>query len=371
MKKTALLSILGAYLSSRLLCTLFVYLGHARRPFLQDVPGGWVGLSDWWLNPWTTYDSYWYLDIATSGYQAHSTAFFPLYPYLLKCLGNTPVGMAWAGVILSHACLLLALFFVYQLTIAEHNERSAHWTVWLLCFFPAAPFFGAVYTEALFLLLLAATFYAARRERWWLCAALAFATALVRNPGVLLAIALFLDMRKHQTGVHRHIVPLAPLFAFCLVQLGFWWKYGNPFAGITSQDFFQRQPTWPWLPVVDDLQALVSPGHEFNYYLITATALLVTVIGLLTVACKRTTLRPAYVILVAGITLMNLVYARTIEPKTISGIRYMGALYPFSQLVALFICRLEKHRMAAPLMLGIQLFLFMLFSYYFGWKVLF
>ena len=67
------LSILGAFISSRLLCSGLVYFGHSKRTFLSPVPGGWEGIENWWLNPWTTYDSQWYLQIAVDGYQTHTT----------------------------------------------------------------------------------------------------------------------------------------------------------------------------------------------------------------------------------------------------------------------------------------------------------
>src|SRR5262245_17225291 len=82
---------LSPFLLSRVWVALFVYLGHARRPFLAPVLGGWEGVANWWLNPWTTYDSQWFLRIATTGYEPLTASFFPLYSLLLKPTGPDPV----------------------------------------------------------------------------------------------------------------------------------------------------------------------------------------------------------------------------------------------------------------------------------------
>jgi len=371
--RRCLIPILAAYFGSRLLCSTFVYLGHSNRPYLKDVPGGWVGVQNWWLNPWTTYDTYWYFDIATIGYTPQSTPFFPLYPFLLRLFDGNELSMALAGVIISHLALLAALVIVYRVTAEEHGAQIAQATVWILCFSPAAPFFGAVYTESLFMLLLAGTFLAARKEAWLSCAVLAFLTALIRNPGVLVAIALYLDIRgkNTQNNFWLYLVPAAPLLAFAGVQLGFWCKFGSPLSGVMSQDGFSRALEWPWVTIYRDLEGLFEGGHEFNYYLITATALAVTAIALATLSRRSFPLQPGYIVLILGITLMNLIYAREITPRTISEVRYMGALYPFSQALALLFLKLDAKRFFGLLTAGAYVFIFLMFSYYYGWKVIF
>jgi hypothetical protein len=364
---------LAAYFGSRLLCSTFVYLGHSNRPYLKDVPGGWIGVNNWWLNPWTTYDTYWYLDIATIGYTPQSTPFFPLYPFLLRLFNGSELSMALTGVIISHLALLAALVIVYRVTAEEHGDRIAQATVWILCFSPAAPFFGAAYTESLFMLLLAGTFLAARKEAWLSCAGLAFLAALTRNPGMLIAIALYLEIRRKnpQKNSWLYLVPAAPLLAFAGVQCVFWWKFGSPLSGVMSQGDFSRGLEWPWVPIYKDFVGLFEVGHEFNYYLITATVLAVTAIALATVSRKSFPLQSGYIVLILGITLMNLVYAREITPRTISEARYMGALYPFSQALAMLFLKLDTKKFFGPLFVGAYAFIFMMFSYYYGWKVVF
>ena len=66
---------------SRLWVALFAYVGHAQRPFLAPISGGWEGVANWWLNPWTTYDSSMFLRLAAAGYELRS--FDPVKDYLI------------------------------------------------------------------------------------------------------------------------------------------------------------------------------------------------------------------------------------------------------------------------------------------------
>lgn len=374
MKRTSL-SILSAYLLSRLTCSFFVYLGHTKRPYLSEVFGGWAGVDNWWLNPWTTYDSFWYLSIANTGYEAHTTAFFPLYPIILKLLGNDFLSMAIAGIIFSHLAFLVALILIYKLTEKEHGKRIAHITIWVICFFPSAAFWGAVYTESLFLALLAGTFLAARNKRWILCSILAAFVALTRNPGVLLALALYFEIRKDQPTIKDQLtkwyVPFAPLLAFAMVQIFYWWKFGSPFTGIISQDFFDRKPMWPWQPLLMDFNGLFLTDQSILFYFFTATSLFITVLALLFAIFGYWKLPVSYIILIGGVTMMNLVYARIAMPTTISGVRYMGALFPFSQLLAIIYYKVNNYPFIGPLLVSLQLIVFIFYSYSFGLKVAF
>lgn len=367
--------ILSVYVFSRLVCSLIIYYGHYHRDPLADISGGWTGVDNWWLNPWTTYDSYWYLGIAQNGYEAHTTAFFPLYPFLLRLFGNDFQSMALGGVVFSHLLFLIALILVFYLTSKEHDSTVAHLTVWVICFFPSAAFWGAVYAESLFLALLAGTFLAARHERWGLCAILAFATALTRNPGFLLAIALLWEIRRHQNGFRnlgsRIYVPLAAFGAFLSVQGFYWWRFGSPFSGVLSQEYFSRRIMWPWKPLVKDVQELFQGVHNLGFYTLSITSVVVTVLAFLFIFLAYRKVPTSYLILIGGITLMNLIYARALSQSTISEIRYMGALFPFSQILAIGYIRLNRYRLIGPVMVGLQLFMFIVYSYNFGLKNVF
>lgn len=369
---SSLISVLAAFISSRLLCSYLVYQGHSQSPYLEPIPGGWEGVANWWLNPWTTYDSVWYLQIAAEGYQEHTTAFFPLYPWLLGLAGNDPINMAAMGVVISHVALLIALLLVYKLTTLEMGEKHARATVWLLAFTPAAPFFGAVYTESLFLALLAGTFLAARQQRWWLAGLLGMLVALLRNPGLLVAGALILeawDNRKNNRS-GQWFSWVLPVSAFILVQAWFSLNFSSAFSGIDSQSFYHRQFAWPWLALTGDIKALfIVEGYGLPFFLVTIASLIASAGAIYLTLTGWRKFKLSYLLLIGGITLMNLCMMRQLLPHTVAAVRYMGGLFPVAQICAwYFIERLETWPKLRLLLIGVQMVLFVSYSYMFGQK---
>jgi len=141
--------------------------------------------------PAVRWDSIHYLAIAQHGYARPGDAvFFPLYPLLIRGLGFLIGSDPMAGVVISAACLAVAMTLLHRLTELELGRRAADATVLLLAFAPMSFFFTAVYTESLFLALSLGCVYAARRERWRLAALLGALAALTRVTGVVLVVPL-------------------------------------------------------------------------------------------------------------------------------------------------------------------------------------
>ena len=72
-----------------------------------------------------------------------------------------------AGVVVSLAAGAAAFALLYRLTLDRLGEDAARRTVLFLAVAPTSLFFGAVYSESLFLLLAVAAFLAAERGRFW------------------------------------------------------------------------------------------------------------------------------------------------------------------------------------------------------------
>ena len=141
--------------------------------------------------PAARWDSVWYLTIAHAGYSTRaSSAFFPLYPLLIRG-GATLFGSALlVGTLISMIATGVALHLLYRLARLDLAPAQARATVMLVAFFPAALFLSAVYTEALFLMLSVGAIYAARVERWAWAGVLGGLAAATRSGGVLLLVAL-------------------------------------------------------------------------------------------------------------------------------------------------------------------------------------
>jgi Gpi18-like mannosyltransferase len=107
-------------------------------------------VENYWLNPWTYFDSRFFLGIAGHGYTPETTAFFPLYPLLLRLFAPSETAMALCGVLVSNLALAVALPLFYALTVRDFSRDTANRATWLLAFFPTTVFFSALYTEAVF-----------------------------------------------------------------------------------------------------------------------------------------------------------------------------------------------------------------------------
>jgi mannosyltransferase PIG-V len=146
------------------------------------------------------YDSGWYNGIARSGYRfaeggRSNLAFFPLYPMLMRAFGRPfgtrPHNFYLAGIVISWAAFVIAMLVLYRLARLDVSKRAANRAVLLAAMFPFGFFYGMVYAESLFLMLLLIAVYALRTKRWLIAAlggALATAT---RVNGIMALPALF------------------------------------------------------------------------------------------------------------------------------------------------------------------------------------
>lgn len=143
--------------------------------------------------PFARWDSVWYLAIADGGYAGDAReAFFPLYPLLVAVVGTVVRSALVAGVLVSTACLGVALVLLHRLVALDHDRAVARNAVLVTALFPMAFFFSAVYSESLFLMVSVGAVYAARRDRWAWAGVLGGLAATTRSAGVLLVIPLAL-----------------------------------------------------------------------------------------------------------------------------------------------------------------------------------
>ena len=204
------------------------------------------------LNYWAHWDGAWYSEIAMQGYGARapeSTAFFPLYPLLVKFGSSLAGGPAVWGVALSLLCTAFALFFVYRISENLYGVRAARASTLALAFFPTAFFLNAVYTEALFLALTAGTVWAARvRGNLLLAGVFGALAAATRNLGVLLLIPLVFEwLRRRQTlglrGLAGLVLVPAGLFAYAVFLRQ---RFGDPLVFARQQStYWERELTGP------------------------------------------------------------------------------------------------------------------------------
>ena len=120
---------------------------------------------------------------------------------------------------------------------------------------------------------------------------------------------------------------------------------------------------------VEHLRGLLAPGNGPAYILLTVSALGSSLLGLLCLPYCRRHFRWSYLLLVGGVTMMNLTLMRQVPPHTAAAVRYMSGLYPVAQIGAWFLIeRLRNRPRIRLLLIGVQIYLFAIFSYLFGLK---
>lgn len=244
------------------------------RPELTHPFGG--GL-DALFAPLARWDSVWYLSIAHSGYGGAGTAFFPLYPLLVRGLapGGQPAALLLAGYVVSLGCLAAALYLVRRLAELELGAAAARRALLLLAFFPGALWLGAPYSESLFLLLSAGAVYAARTQRWaWAgaCAALASGT---RSAGIVLLLPLALLWWRARPRRARDCAWLTLAPAGLAAYSGYLAAaHGDAFAYLHLQDVWFRSFAGPFGALADGTRAawdgvlqLASGSRAHVYFL--------------------------------------------------------------------------------------------------------
>ena len=200
-------------------------------PYLHDL--GWL------TDVWARWDSRWFVQIAEHAYSSSQTAaFFPLYPGAVAVLGRVLLShYVLAGIAVSLAACAGSFVLFHRLAERRLGLEGAQRALVYLAIFPTALFLQAVYSESLFLLLVLAAFTFAESDRWvWAGVATGLAL-LTRSAGVALLPALAAVGWPH--GRRIAWLGLAPAL-FLLYPLGLWWKLGDPFAFLDSQQLWHR-----------------------------------------------------------------------------------------------------------------------------------
>ena len=215
------------------------------------------------------WDANWYLEVAHDGYPRTkdgilSSAFFPLYPLLMRLANVVCHDLRLAGYFVSNACLFGACLMLWKL-VARDDRRAdvADRAVLLFLFNPVAFFYSTIYSESLFFLLMVSVVYLATDRRWLAAGGCAFLASLTRPVGILLAVVMAIQfawpyLRSFRKEAEKPPWPapdaLPFLLSLCLAGLGLGLyivvlahQLGDPLAFLHAEAHWRRALTTPWL----------------------------------------------------------------------------------------------------------------------------
>lgn len=213
-----------------------------------------------WIWGFGNFDGVHYLRIAQNGYDAqYSQAFFPLYPMLIWVLNIFPKDLNLdtrifvdpsyflTGLILSNLFFLFALILFYKLIRIDFSQKVSFASLILLITFPTSFYFGAIYTESLFLLLIIGAIYFTRKNNFLVAGLFGLLASATRIFGLVLILFLIIEIYlKFKKGeILRNVqltnsilgvllTPFGTLFYMLYLRLNF----NNPLYFFTSQPNF-------------------------------------------------------------------------------------------------------------------------------------
>lgn len=229
------------------------------------------GFKNYLRNPhllsWANFDGEHYLSIAQVGYKGLEQAFFPVYPLLMRLVAG-PFGVSLfsltiSGIIISNLSFLLALIFLWRLIRIDFSSKIAWLTLLTLTFFPTSFYFGAVYTESLFLFLAVLSFYCGIKGKWFWSGFFGMIASATRVFGVLLLPSLLIEAWQKKDWSYK-------LLWLLLIPLGLgaylyylWLTTGDPLI------FYHNQPL-----VGEQHQSgiILFPQVVFRYFKILTSA---------------------------------------------------------------------------------------------------
>jgi hypothetical protein len=208
--------------------------------------------------PAARFDSVWFLAISQHGYEVNGRpAFFPLLPMLISAGGSLTGSALFAGILISSALGLVALYLLHRLVMLDFDAIDARNAVRITAFLPSAFVLSAVYSESLFLVVSVGAIYSARLGRWALAGILGALAAATRSTGLLLVLPLLFiylygpradrpprgfgaDLRpRHRLAPDIAWLALVPLgLVAYLVFLGL--TTGDPLSAFSAQSQWDR-----------------------------------------------------------------------------------------------------------------------------------
>jgi hypothetical protein len=180
------------------------------------------------LDVLTSWDGLWYMDIVRNGYprdvppnvtyhvDAARAAFFPLFPMLGRVADIVlPGGDSFAVLTLNTVLGFIAVVLIALLGARLYGERVGRTTATLVALFPGSFVLTFAYSEALMMVLAAATMLCLLDRRWLLAGLFAALTTATRPNGLAIviacAVAALMAIREDREWRALSSVLLAPI----------------------------------------------------------------------------------------------------------------------------------------------------------------
>jgi hypothetical protein len=202
------------------------------------------------LEIWLRKDAHWYTNITIHGYYSArglplTANFFPLYPLSASIVQHV-TGLFLgsnsylaASLVVSWLAFLAACVLLFRLVSDRFGDQTAYLSVLLLGLFPFSFYFGAPYSEALYVACAILAFLGIDRHNWWLAGTGAMLAGATRPTGIIVGLAVvvayFVDWLRTRQRLRWDLLSLGlvPLGAAAFA-IYCWIHFGNPLAYVVA-----------------------------------------------------------------------------------------------------------------------------------------
>jgi GT2 family glycosyltransferase/Gpi18-like mannosyltransferase len=262
--------------------------------------------SNFLLWSWLNFDGQHYLSIARNGYQVimgqSEYAFFPLLPLLINLLSRTGLDLYLSARVVTLSASLGFLFALGKWSAAYVKNPLS--LIWLVLLSPGTIFLISVYTEPLFLLLAALTFYASDEKQWGRAAVFTALATATRISGVFLVLFLAIKLLKSKSKfLVSSVYLLTSISGLVGYMIFLYLKTGDIFAWYHAQSGWEKSTaTLPWVTISNYARALTFEFMPDLTHLVVAIEVGVTTIllYLLIFFWQKSKLDSAYKLYVSG-----------------------------------------------------------------------
>lgn len=184
------------------------------------------------------FDGVHYLGIAKDAYAYQFTqAFFPIYPVLIRIGSYLTFGnLLISALLISNIAFLAGLIIFHKLVSNFFDKKIAMWSCLFLLTFPTSFFFGSVYTEGLFFLLIIGSFYLFSKNKIILAAILGAVASGTKLMGLFLLPAFY--FAKNRKSLYPLLlIPVGFLSYVAYLKI----KFNNPLYFLSSQQIFGQE----------------------------------------------------------------------------------------------------------------------------------
>jgi Gpi18-like mannosyltransferase len=207
----------------------------------------------WWdvLFAW---DSVWYYNIATTGYNygldftktQYSVAFFPLYPLSIWILTKIGIPIVVAGLLINNLAFFAALIVLYSWVEERYGQNSARWATAIMAWCPYSIYGTVMYTEGLFFLFSISALRAFDQKQYGWAGFWGALSSATRITGITLLPAFFLTAWKQKRPIKAYITSFAVASGVAIYSLYCLWKFGDALAFLNAQKGWRTSAGFAW-----------------------------------------------------------------------------------------------------------------------------